>query len=287
VDDPRQVLRFVGEGGIGARLRARTAPPLLITWSWLLAGASITGSRRLIHGLERGFGRIAQRLAAIHLDIDGTDHVDPAERYVVVPLHEGLADALVLLRLPLGLRFAARDELFGWPGIGRYLRATQHPLADTTGSVASVRRFHREAGRVFDEGDSLVVFAQGSILGVEVAFQAGALRIARHFGRPLLPVVLTGSHRVWEHPYTATLRFGEQVSMRVLEPIAPSELDASTFRELERKMKSMALESGSARRFVPERDGWWDGYPFEIDPDFADLRDRVAEHRRSKRLAER
>jgi len=44
--------------------------------------------------------------------------------------------------------------------------------------------------------DCLVAFAEGSILGVEVAFQPGAFRIARCFD---LPVVITGSHRDEEH----------------------------------------------------------------------------------------
>jgi 1-acyl-sn-glycerol-3-phosphate acyltransferase len=145
------------------------------------------------------------------------------------------------------------------------------------------RRLYRQIEAVFDGGDSLVVFAQGSVLGVEVAFQPGALHIARRFGHPILPVVLTGSHRVWEHPYSPTLRLGERISMRILPPIPPDRLDAATFREMERSMKSVALGPGVAppRHFVPTRDGWWDGYRFDIDPDFPELRQALAIHRNS------
>jgi 1-acyl-sn-glycerol-3-phosphate acyltransferase len=220
-------------------------------------------------------------LAGMHLDLHGLECVDPTERYVVTPLHEGLADVLALLRLPLDLRFAARDELFSWPSVGRYLASARHPRIDTTPSVGSSLRFFREAGRVFEEGDSLLVFAQGSILGLEVAFRSGAMRVARRFGRPLLPVVLTGSHRIWEHPFSPVIRFGQTVSMRVLDPIPPGLLDAAGFRHLERDMKRMAMENAAAppRRYRPERDGWWDGYGLEIDPDFPDLRARLAAHR--------
>ncbi len=226
---------------------------------------------------------MAERLASIRLDVDGLPKVDSSEQYVVVALHEGFADALALLHLPLGLRFAARDELFDWPGLGRYLRAAGHPQVDTHPTVSSVRRFYRQAQDVFSKGDCLVVFAQGSILGIEIAFQSGALRIAQRLGRPVLPVVLTGSHRVWEHPYGSTLRIGERVSMRVLDPIAPEGLDVDGFRRLEREMKRIALDGGvaPARRFVPERDGWWDGYPYVIDSDFPDLAHQVEVHRRT------
>jgi 1-acyl-sn-glycerol-3-phosphate acyltransferase len=45
-------------------------------------------------------------------------------------------------------------------------------------------------------------------------------------------------------------------------------------------MKQRALSSDiEPRRFEPDRDGWWDDYPYEIDSDFPELADRVAEHR--------
>lgn len=264
-----QTIRFVAEGGVTDRLRARLAGPILVGSSWIVSMAASMGSRGLVHRLERVFGRVVEALARIRIEFDGAHLLDPSQQYVVASLHEGLADAIALTRLPLGLRFAVRDELFEWPGLGRYLRAARHPLVETSPSVASARSFFGQARQVVSSGDSLVVFPQGSILGIEVAFQPGALRLARHFGLPLLPVVLTGSHRVWEHPYAPTLRFGQTIALRVLPPIPADELDEARFREVEREMKAHALDSPvSPRHFLPERDGWWDGYQFDIDPDF-------------------
>ncbi|MFB3049568.1 MAG: 1-acyl-sn-glycerol-3-phosphate acyltransferase, partial [Acidimicrobiia bacterium] len=49
---------------------------------------------------------------------------------------------------------------------------------------------------------------------------------------------------------------------------------------VEREMKHRAVASGIApRRFDPDRDGWWDDYPYEIDGDFPELANRVAAHR--------
>ncbi len=281
-DPPDQKLRFVADSGPAGRIVAALAGPLLVGSGRAIAAAALTGSSVLVHTLERRFARVAERLARVRVDIEGIDRIDRSRQYVVVPLHEGLADALAVLRLPLDLRFVARDELFDWPGLGPYLRRARHPLAATTPTRVSVRRLYRQIEGVFDDGDSLVVFAQGSVLGVEVAFQPGALHIARRFGHPILPVVLTGSHRVWEHPYSPTLRLGERISMRVLPPIPPENLDPFAFREMERSMKRVALGPGLAtpRRFIPERDGWWDGYRYEIDPDFPVLREAIADHRR-------
>ena len=76
--------------------------------------------------------------------------------------------------------------------------------------------------------------------------------------------------------------------MTILDPIEPERLDSVSFRELERTMKQRALAQVEApvRRFVPERDGWWDEYEYEIDQDFPDLYRRVEEHRLTVPLTE-
>lgn len=284
-DAPAGGLRFVAEHphdarrvAIGSRLLIGAAAPVL-------AAAARIGGAAVGQIATRLWGRATERFLRLDIVTTGLEHVDPSDRYVVMSLHEGLADALALLRLPLRLRFAARDELFAWPYLGRYLAATTQIRVDEGGATKSLRRFRREVAAAFDSGFSLVVFPQGSVLGVEVAFLTGAMRIAQSFGRPVLPVVLTGSHRVWEHPYSPTVRLGQTMAMHVLPPIDAARFDASVARQVERQMKRRALEETSApvRRFVPERDGWWDDYRYEIDPDFADLASQVAAHRTSLR----
>ncbi len=129
------------------------------------------------------------------------------------------------------------------------------------------------------------MFPQGSILGIELGFKGGPLRIAKRFDRPILPVVITGTHRVWEHPFSPRLRYGQRVSVSIMRPIPPGEA-AERWRDLEREMKAIALGSGMApaRHYLPERDGWWDGYDFDIDPDFAELAAAVASHRERTKL---
>lgn len=277
----QQRFRFVTDGGAADKLKAALATPLLLSGSWVIVGATKLGLQTTARRIEIGIGLLAERLAGIAMDISGLDHIDPTRQYVVLPLHEGFADGLALLHLPLPLTFAARDELFDWPGLGPYLRATGHLEVATKTSVATLRTLFRDGERVFERGDSLVVFPQGTVLGVEIEFQKGALRLAHRFGRPILPVVLTGSHTVWEHPFSSTLRFGQRISLRVLEPIDPMEMTTARFRSLESEMKAIALspDVAPARRYEPDRDGWWDGYAFEIDPSFEVLRSRLSDHR--------
>lgn len=245
-----------------------------------LALSAIGPRRPALHRAERRWASLALRLLRLELDLSGLDNVDANEQYVVMPLHEGFVDAVVLLELPLELRFTVRDELLEWRHLGRYLRRTGQLVIPTGSSVSMLRHLYHEAEATFARGESLVIFPQGSILGIEAAFQRGAFRVAERFDRPLLPVVITGTHRVWEHPYSSTVRYGQPVSVRVLEPV-PGGAAARRARSIEQEMKAMALRTDMApvRRFVPDRDGWWDGYPFEIDPDFPELAAAVAARR--------
>ena len=264
------------------RIRTAVGSTALIGLGGLTLSA-IGPRRRALHRAERRWGSMARRFLRLEVDASGFEHIDPDEQYVVMPLHEGFVDAVLLLDLPLDLRFTVRDELFEWRHLGLYLRRTRQLVIPTGSSVSMLRHLYREAAVTFEQGESLVIFPQGSILGIEAAFERGAFRLAERFERPVLPIVITGTHLVWEHPYSATLRYRQRVSFRVLEPI-PGAGAARRARSLEKHMKDLALQDGMApaRRFVPERDGWWDGYAFEIDPDFPELAAAI-EARRSSR----
>lgn len=248
------------------------------------------GRRRRLHQVARWWARGLARQLDVRLELRGLELIMPGEQYIVVALHEGLADPLALLHLPLDLRFVARDELFGWPVFGPVLRDTgQLEIRPERGSAALLQLL-RDARAALAAGESVAVFPQGSILGIEIACQPGPFALARASRCPILPVVLTGSHRVWEHPFSPRLRYGQRISLRVLPPIPAAEVQAADARilcaEVERRLKQVALggEVAPPRRYVPARDGYWDGYAFRIDPSFSSLAAEVAAHRAGRRL---
>lgn len=217
---------------------------------------------------ERGWAHRVVSMLDVRVAVSGLEHIEPGERYVVAPLHEGFLDVPVLLGLPLDMTFAVRSQLAEWALLGPYLRRSQHVLIDPEAPVQAYRRLLEAAPGVFAAGRSLVVFPQGSVLGIETVFQSGAFRLAQRHDRPLLPVVITGTHRVWEHPFTPRLRFGCDVRLEVLPPVLGEDAVAR-MGSLQREMKAMAMAGAPApRRYVPERDGLWEGYRFDIDPDF-------------------
>ncbi len=232
-----------------------------------------------MHEAEREWTRSAARAVALTIETHGMHRVDQTEQYVVAPLHEGFADILALSLLPLDLAFSAAEELFEWRLLGRYLRASGHNPVSIDDGAKAYRSMVRAAEHAFATGESYVVFPQGSILGIETAFHQGAFHLSARTGRPLLPVVLTGGATVWEHPYSPNLNFGRSIHLEVLEPVFSTEV-LHCAREIEVEMKQKALQAfPEPRHFDPDRDGWWDDYRYEIDPDYPALAERVKRHR--------
>lgn len=241
--------------------------------------AARSGDRDRVHTAERDWAARAARAVDLTIETHGMHRVDRSEQYVIAPLHEGFADVLALSRLPIDLSYSAAQELFEWKLLGRYLTASGQSPVSTGNGASAYRAMLRGAETAFRRKESYVVFPQGSILGIEVAFHQGAFRLSARTGRPLLPVVLTGGATVWEHPYTTDLRFNQTIRMEVLEPQDSSDI-IHCAAEIEADMKQRALSATPGpRRFDPDRDGWWDGYPYEIDHAFPYLANRVAHHR--------
>ncbi len=243
------------------------------------------GAPRLLTRYQRCWARAVARTIDMHLDIMGLEHVGD-DAYIVTPLHEGLADAMALLHLPMPLRFVLRDEFLDWGPLSGYIRDTGQIVIRPEDGRRAYRTIVREARAAVERGESVVICPQGTILGIETDFQPGAFAVARALYRPILPVVLTGTHRVWEFPFSPRLRRGVRASMRVLPPITADEarcMGRDDLRmEVQHRLKAAALDGAMVppKHYIPARDGYWDGYAFEIDPSFPELAADVAVHRR-------
>ena len=284
-------IRYTLFGGrIGAATRIEYLRLLADFGVWIAAAPlparllSRLGARSMSSRYQRWWARGLSRAIGMRLDITGLEHVGD-EAYIVTPLHEGLADALALLHLPLPLRFVLRDEFVDWRPLGGFLRDTGQILIRPENGLHAYRTIVRDARASLERGESVVICPQGTILGVETAFQPGAFAMAGALGCPILPVVLTGTHRVWEFPFSPRLRRGVLVSVQVLPPISAAEVRAlgrdDLRTEVQQRLKSAALDGTRVppRRYIPARDGYWDGFAFDIDPAFPELADDLETHR--------
>ena len=251
------VVRFMGAGS--------RAPRAAVGDALEFAAKSAEWSRSVLSWLD------------IDLDLTGTDQIDWARPHVIVALHEGIIDPLFLMaHLPVPLRFVARTELKDWPVIGPILEPSGQILIEPEQPHSAARTLLRGGRQAVAAGFSPVVFAQGTLLGIETAFQPGAFALARAAGVEVLPVVIAGTHQVYEWPFSPVVRRSRPVHVQIL----PSRVNPKS-SELESEMRHIALDNKHApvRRFDPIRDGWWDDYRFSISADYPGLASQMAKHR--------
>jgi 1-acyl-sn-glycerol-3-phosphate acyltransferase len=236
-----------------------------------VVAAADSGDRRRLRLAEKKWAAAAVDHLDVDIAVSGLTNIEERP-YVVAPLHEGFADVLAVMSLPLNFTWVIRDELLDLPYFGPYLRAGGHIAVEPESPRVAARKIMAAARSAIAATESLVIFPQGSLLGLDIGFQPGAFRLAERFNLPLLPIVLTGGHRVWEYPFSPRLRYHQRMRMEVLEPIDAAEA-VPQMRQIERDMKrrALAVDDAPARRYVPDRDGLWEGYSFMVDPDFPEV----------------
>lgn len=188
---------------------------------WLLA--RVGENARLAHALECWWAGMGLALAGVRVEAD-LSALDPAEPYVFMANHQSQFDILVLFQAlkRWNLRFVAKESLFAIPLFGPAMRRVGH--------IAILRENSRKAMRSIDEavaaagrGISVLIFPEGtrsldpSALG---DFKIGGMIMALKCGRPVAPVIITGSAPIL--PKGKLLPRAGLVRVAALEPFDPT-----------------------------------------------------------------
>ena len=199
-------------------------------------------------------GRLFSR-AMTRVSIEGApDEMPCTGPLIIASNHASNLDVVVIgswLIPKLGRRihWLGKKELFDWPIIG-WVAANGgvHPVDR---GAADVEAF-RLAQRILDEGHILFVFPEGtrSPDGSLQEARDGVALLALRTGAPIVPVGISGSHRVWPkgqrlpHP-------GGRVAVRVGRPFQPAdELPAGTSRSAAKGLTT-ALIMGRIAALLP------------------------------------
>lgn len=186
------------------------------------------------------WGRILVRLVGVPVSVEGSEHLDPDARYVVMANHESSLDIPVLLTAfpgTLELRFLAKKSLFAVPFLGWAMTSAGFiPVdrEDRSTAPATLRRTLREIER----GGSPLVFPEQTWTtdGRLLPFARGGFLVALKAGLPILPVGLEGSRLVLP-PGEGVVR-PRPVTVRIGESIATAGLGVSRLRELMARTRS-------------------------------------------------
>jgi 1-acyl-sn-glycerol-3-phosphate acyltransferase len=171
-----------------------------------------------------GAGRAMFNLLGVKREVEGIGHIPDAGGAVIAITHFGYLEfALVEWATWLAnrrrIRFMAKKAAFrGWP-LGALMRNMRHIAVDRSAGAGA----YAEAVAALKRGELIGVFPEGTVSrSFEVQrLKAGAARLAREAGVPLIPVAVWGGHRILTKGASGGWRdrFGVHVSFAVGEPI--------------------------------------------------------------------
>ncbi len=208
-----------------AAARTFTLVPLFFLYTmWRALQVMMIGKRKpdspKIEQVIQRWSQLFLGIPPIMFSVEGTEHVDPAQHYVVVSNHVSNFDIPVLFRaIPTPIRFLAKKELYKIPFLGPAMDAAGIVKVDRSGSRSAREAISAAARETYRRGYSLLVFAEGtrSRTGDMADFRKGAARIAIDNGAALLPVVISGTYDV--NPPGSMFIYPGTVRVRILDPI--------------------------------------------------------------------
>ena len=225
------------------------AVPLAVIYTGIAATAStvvakISPTSRATDTVPASWGKVLIALAGVRTVIEGIDQIDLSRSYVFVANHiSGLDPPFHLAKMPVGIRFLAKKELFKVPIFGSGMRAVGMVETDRTAGVAGHRKINEQVAYVIEIGRSLLIYAEGtrSRDGEMKTFKKGAFRIAIDNKMPIVPVTISGTDVAW--PPDSRLIRGGRAKMVFGEPIATDDLNSGDIDDLRDRVRAVMLET--------------------------------------------
>jgi 1-acyl-sn-glycerol-3-phosphate acyltransferase len=130
------------------------------------------------------------------LKIKGKHRIKKSQSYVLVANHMSLADIVCVYCIGNNFKWVAKSSLFKVPFLGwsmslmKYIRLERNDRS-------SIREAMELAKRYLEQNVSILFFAEGtrSKSGSLGAFKNGAFKLAIQTGKPIIPIVIHGTHQ--------------------------------------------------------------------------------------------
>ena len=169
-----------------------SVPPL-----WALVRMS--GRTATVRGLLRLFARFVIAVSGCRLTVTGLEHLRDIGPAIFVANHASYLDVLVMLAvLPANLRFAAKARLATYPVLGTVIPRAGYITIEKT-RLSEQREGADEVRAALGAGESMFVFPEGTFVRAPglLPFRLGAFQAAAKSGRPVVPVAIGGTRRIF------------------------------------------------------------------------------------------
>jgi len=184
------------------------------------------------------WGRLLCVGAPIRVELQGTEHFDAGQAYVLVANHQSVFDIPVIYGYSrLDLRWVMKAELRKLPFVAQGCRAIGHIFIDRA-DPDQAREAINEAVSRLNEGTGILFFPEGtrSRDGRLLIFKKGAFRVAIDRQMPVLPVSVSGTREVMP-PGSLRLRPGRGV-LRFHPPISTEGMGSGDLRALSDRVRA-------------------------------------------------
>lgn len=183
------------------------------------------------------WAKINSAVATMSVKVEGAEHIDPTQSYIIVANHQSLLDIYAMYGfLGIDFKWVMKKELRAVPVLGIACELMGHILIDRSNTDAALASINNAKARVKD-GMSVVFFPEGtrSRNGDLRQFKKGAFRFAQEMSLPILPVVIHGTKDILPSD-TIDLAPGE-ATIEILEPIPTEGLGVDDVADLTRKTR--------------------------------------------------
>jgi 1-acyl-sn-glycerol-3-phosphate acyltransferase len=195
------------------------------------------------------WGHVLTFLVPVRVQVEGLEHVDPNQSYVVVANHQSQFDIPVIYGYcGLDLRWVMKSELRKVPFIAQGCRAIGHIFVNRSDPDQAHAAINRAVARL-QRGTGILFFAEGtrSRSGQLLNFKKGAFRVAIDQQLPVLPMTVSGTRDIMAAD-SIRIRPGT-VRLRIHPPVETRGMDVEDLRGLRDQVRliiASGLESGEA-----------------------------------------
>lgn len=179
------------------------------------------------------WARLMLYASFVRVSVEGREHIDPNQSYVVVANHQSAYDIFVVYGwLGIDFKWVMKQELRKVPCIGYACEKVGHIFVDRKNSAAAVAALQQARDRLVG-GTAVFFFPEGTRRsgGSDLQpFKKGAFKTAADLQLPILPVTLVGVDKVM--PAGGLDLMPGRVRLIFHEPVGTGEIDGESIEPL-------------------------------------------------------
>ena len=168
------------------------------------------------------------RAVGVSFEIEGLEHLDPKQTYLIVANHQSIMDVPALYNyLPGNLGFLAKKEIRRVPILGVGISQLGMVYVDRQNREKARRSTDRVKQRL-NEGMSFIVFPEGtrSEDGKLGPLKKGAFHVAMDVGAMVVPVTIKNAYQIMP-------KSGRHIYPGVVRTYVHAPIDATKFKTIE------------------------------------------------------